>query len=196
MNLQTDVVQFQGALEPAFADLASRVPAMLEFVGLTLVPRSTRQRLFTEETAERVAQMIHERYQRRFGTRAAEPLVRGSDGWAANMGQALAYPVKLAIAGYDIVAEGEGSGIDAGWTDVAMLELLAEVEHRRWCLERRERGWVYGSVRDDDRLVHPDLRPYIELDEETKEKDRLPVRDIPHVLAELGLSIVPMSEVA
>lgn len=179
----------RGANAP-FAVLAARIPVLLEFVGLGLVSQSVGSRLFTYEVAERIAQSIHDRYEQRFGSGQRVPLVRGEDGWAANLGQALDYPVKLAIAGFEMAAT--KSDDDGDWIDPALLELLAEVEHRRWCRERSERGWTYGLVRDNNAKVHPDLRPYADLDEATKDKDRLPIRDMLSILDEHGLYIVPM----
>lgn len=68
--------------------------------------------------------------------------------------------------------------LDARGDDPAVLECLAEAEHRRWVADRLLSGWSHGPVRDDTRLVHPDLVPYAELDEATREFDRSVVRDL------------------
>ena len=31
------------------------------------------------------------------------------------------------------------------------IELMARMEHDRWCGQKRKQGWVYGQVRDDRR---------------------------------------------
>jgi RyR domain len=62
------------------------------------------------------------------------------------------------------------------------------MEHRRWSGERLLRGWRPGA-RDDDRRLHPDLKPFEELDEDGWEKDRDAVRAVPGVLALAGWSI-------
>lgn len=51
-------------------------------------------------------------------------------------------------------------------------ETLAELEHIRWCRFHLLRGWRYGPVRDDGRLIHNCLIPYARLTEEEKQKDR------------------------
>jgi len=38
------------------------------------------------------------------------------------------------------------------------LDRLARLEHERWMQERTQQGWRYGSVRDDQRKLHPGPR--------------------------------------
>jgi hypothetical protein len=77
------------------------------------------------------------------------------------------------------------------------LEVLAVQEHDRWMAERAGRGWRHGPVRDDRKKLHPDLVPWDELTEASKEKDRDAVRNLPTVydtaLAEVGLQIVRLN---
>ncbi|MET0546287.1 MAG: NAD-binding protein [Caulobacterales bacterium] len=42
----------------------------------------------------------------------------------------------------------------------------AEIEHLRWCADKLLSGWRYGPVRDEDELIHPDLKPYTAFDPE------------------------------
>jgi hypothetical protein len=70
----------------------------------------------------------------------------------------------------------------------AEIEELAEMEHARWCAERRARHLEYGPVRDDKH--HPDLVPWDELSEKSRDKDREAVRNLIPVLADAGLRIV------
>jgi hypothetical protein len=62
------------------------------------------------------------------------------------------------------------------------MELLAQLEHRRWMAEKHLAGYSYGEVRDEDRMLHPDLIPWEELTEADKEKDRANIRQIPQLL--------------
>lgn len=55
------------------------------------------------------------------------------------------------------------------------LEILARSEHQRWMADRIINDWCVGS-RDDERRIHPGIRPYDELDEATKQYDRDQVR--------------------
>ena len=56
------------------------------------------------------------------------------------------------------------------------IELLAEAEHRRWMADRIVSGWRYAATRDDRKRLHPSIRPYAELSESDRNKDRVAVR--------------------
>jgi hypothetical protein len=68
------------------------------------------------------------------------------------------------------------------------IETLAELEHARWCEERRGSGWHFGE-RDDRARTHPDLVPWNELSPEAKEKDRDAVSEWPQILARAGYTL-------
>jgi TrkA-N domain/RyR domain len=71
----------------------------------------------------------------------------------------------------------------------AELEQLSRDEHERWVEQRRRDGWTYGPQRDDARKLHDGLKPYDELDEPTRDKDRDAVAQIPTTLAAAGFAI-------
>lgn len=52
------------------------------------------------------------------------------------------------------------------------LEELSEAEHRRWCAYMYFKGWRQGPERINEAKIHPDLLPYDQLNEPTKQKDR------------------------
>lgn len=66
----------------------------------------------------------------------------------------------------------------------AVLEYLAEAEHERWMQNKLENGWTLGK-RDNELRHHPDMVPYSELDEMTKDYDRAAIRNIPKYLSEV-----------
>ncbi len=68
------------------------------------------------------------------------------------------------------------------------LELLAQMEHERWMRDKREDGWKYGSL-DSAMKTTPDLVPYEELDESTKEMIRRSVRSLPSYLKAIGYEL-------
>ena len=69
------------------------------------------------------------------------------------------------------------------------VEILARYEHDQWVAERIRTGWVYGEVKNKEKKITPDLVPYDILDEEEKEKDRNPARDIIDLLDIIGLKV-------
>jgi len=66
--------------------------------------------------------------------------------------------------------------------DVKTLELLAQLEHRRWMADKHLAGYSYGDKRDEEAKLHPDLKPWEELPDADKEKDRDNIRQIPNLL--------------
>lgn len=57
-------------------------------------------------------------------------------------------------------------------------------------LERLRDGWIAGFPRDDERRIHPDLIPYDELSEQSREYDRVAARGIIGILGQLGFAVV------
>lgn len=55
---------------------------------------------------------------------------------------------------------------------IEAIDLLAQIEHKRWCAERVLSGYIHGPKRSDDRRIHNVLRPWDELDEEIKKGNR------------------------
>lgn len=109
---------------------------------------------------------------------------------ASNLDQARDIPAKVRALGYRIVPAAdvpEEECVDA--FEPEEVEILARLEHVRWIEERLRHGWIYGAVRDDERRIHPDLVPYDELTERSKDYDRQAVVQIPGILAAAGLAI-------
>jgi len=68
---------------------------------------------------------------------------------------------------------------------------LAEMEHERWCDERRSMGWTLAPGKKDlVRKTSPYLVPWSKLPDEVKEYDRDDVRRLPEALARAGLQIL------
>lgn len=69
------------------------------------------------------------------------------------------------------------------------VERLAEEEHRGWMRHLRSEGWTFGVPRNDSARVHDCLRPFHELAESEKEKDRNTVRHFPDFVRAAGFHI-------
>jgi hypothetical protein len=137
-----------------------------------------------------LARMFHETYRRtaRPGTPANCPWDELAEEFRESNRRLLVHlPAKLLTAQVDLAAwlrtplpaTNEAGGIplpDLG-ANAELMETLAELEHRRWMVDRRLSGWHYGPVRDNDARHHPDLIPYEALDEYTRELDRAIVRE-------------------
>ncbi|WP_239377042.1 NAD-binding protein [Frankia sp. Cj5] len=71
----------------------------------------------------------------------------------------------------------------------AEIDMLARLEHERWCVERRGRGWTFGPVRDDLHKRHDLLRDWSDLSPDQRVKATAAVRHLPELLADHGLQI-------
>jgi hypothetical protein len=94
--------------------------------------------------------------------------------------QAIDFKEKLRVVGCTLT---NGPGEPAVFTEEE-TELLARLEHERWMTER---------LRHDPKYEHPDMRPFDELDEEAKDKDRRVALRISALAALLGLTVVRSS---
>jgi TrkA family protein/RyR domain-containing protein len=83
-----------------------------------------------------------------------------------------------------LTASGDGASFT---TDE--VEKLARIEHDRWVHDKERAGFRYGPERDDELRTHPLMVPWEELAEEEREKDRNPIRELPRILARVGLEI-------
>jgi len=70
------------------------------------------------------------------------------------------------------------------------VEVLARMEHERWCAERARQGWTQGPRRDPERRTTPYLVDWDELAENVRDLDRDAVREMPAQLARGGLAVV------
>ncbi|MBN2202425.1 hypothetical protein JW777_10755 [bacterium] len=69
------------------------------------------------------------------------------------------------------------------------IEIMAEMEHGRWVVERLCSGWRYGEKRDPVNRISPHLVPWKELADKFKEYDCIAVRKWPDLLKNAGLEI-------
>ncbi len=156
-----------------------------------ILPAGTLQRL-QSESDDALPRAIHDHYlgtMRRLDAAGGTPVPWGNlpeNTRHANRAAADHMSVKLASIGCRLQA---GAGPVFTFSN-AEVDDLARMEHRRWSAERLLRGWRYANVRDNDRRLHPDLKPFEDLDEDGREKDRDVVRTMPEVLTLAGLSIV------
>ena len=176
-------------------DLVASLPAMFG-PDLHLAGTDTGVALSTEDV-DRLGMAIHADYlakqNERTDTNTSTYSIEAMWEWAdlkprlreASLEQARSIPLKLAALGVRILrGESDWRSDD---TTPELLEILSEIEHRRWCEALIERGFVHGEIRDDVERTHPDLRPYSLLESETREKDRRSVSQMSEFLRVVGL---------
>jgi TrkA-N domain/RyR domain len=97
----------------------------------------------------------------------------------ANRSQADHVPFKIRAAGLDPAVT-----TPALWSELTddQVEILARMEHARWAAYLWMTGWKYAPQRDDARKLHPNLVPYDQLDEPTKDYDRDSIRHLSEYL--------------
>jgi hypothetical protein len=95
---------------------------------------------------------------------------------------------KLRRIGGTVHQAGHRDAIMTAFTEEE-IETMAEMEHARWHVERLRSGWRRDDKKDAARKVSPYLVPWAELPGEVKERDRQAVRNMPELLAKVGLEI-------
>jgi hypothetical protein len=150
-----------------------------------------------EDFPQNLARAVHERYlaeRRREGDRLGDaPALAEWEGLpdqyrAANRDQVFDIGYRLSVIGC-YLAPRAGIGARFAYRGEE-IETLAEVEHERWMRERTRQGWAHGPVRDDEAWRHPDLVPWAELPERSRDKDRQVIRGLHDLLADAGFTIV------
>ena len=70
-------------------------------------------------------------------------------------------------------------GIERILENEETIENLARLEHERWMADRRINGWCYTDKKKDSfKRLHPDLIPYEQLAEASRDYDRLMVKTL------------------
>ena len=146
-----------------------------------------------DEAIEVMAQAIHENYLTEQAEQSDLPALRpwaelDESFQAQNRDQARDNISKLHSHGLRIVAaESLSNGpVQLREADIVKMGIA---EHDRWSHQKREQGYCYGPtlVTEGADLRHPSLIPWSALSALEQEKDLVPVRQIPVVLAAAGL---------
>jgi hypothetical protein len=145
------------------------------------------------ELCEVISQGIHEAYRRNKTQPSADPSMAD---WArlpetlknSNREQANHIFDKLREIGLSVkpAENGKAEPFQFAATE---LERLAEMEHGRWNAERLLDGWRFGETKDVARKISPHLIPWAVLPEDVKKWDRDAVKEIPVLLAQVGMQI-------
>ena len=108
---------------------------------------------------------------------------------ASNRAQAAHIGAKLDAVGCGLVPLDD---VDCGWFTFTRreIELLAEMEHERWVVERRAAGWRPDAERDPTRKTTPYLVGWAELPDDIRDRDRETIRRLPAQVNNAGYQIV------
>jgi hypothetical protein len=150
-----------------------------------------------EDRLDRLAKAIHNDYvQARIADGSHNPADLSHQEWSylgqgfrnSNRAQADHMDVKLRAVHCRRVPRAEPEKKVTVFTPEE-VEMLAEMEHARWCAERFLAGWTYGTPKDKARKISPDLVPWAILPEPIREYDRQAVRRLPEHVGLLGEEI-------
>jgi voltage-gated potassium channel Kch len=149
----------------------------------------------SDDLVERLARSIHDRYllyhpaaeDRNARARVpwpglAEDLRRSNRAQAEDIGR------KLRLTGLAL-APRTSANEPVEMTE-EQVEYLAALEHRRWRAEWEAAGWSVDGRLSGRSRTHPDLLDWADLPELTRDKNRREIREIPYVLADVGLAMV------
>ena len=171
-----------------------------EFSGLQafgLLDRMCSPDLLFAGDHEILARAMHDQYLRDQKAKGVDPSANKSlvpwdtlpdDLKESNRAQAAHIGIKLGAVGCDIhpLVDWDAESFTFFPDE---LEKLARMEHERYVVEREAAGWVPGP-KDPDRKRSPYLVPWLELDEEIQDLDKLFILNLPHFLARAGFQIV------
>lgn len=146
------------------------------------------------EQIEQAGRVVHEEYLRNVLPKKVAPSLRSWEHLPepfreSNRQQVIYATSILKRFGYCAGPWGRGSKL-AVFPD-KQVELMAEMEHGRWNVERLAAGWRYDEKRDDDKLKHNCLVAWRDLPEEIRQYDRDAVRSWPTMFKAAGLAVHP-----
>ena len=145
---------------------------------------------------EHIAREIHDIYRTRLKmTQSEDPSLADWDKLVENLknssrAQADHIAQKLSAAGYR-VRKARGTPVVQQFSPEE-VEIMAELEHARWNVERLLDGWKWGPIKDVANKISPYIIPWSGLPEEMKEFDRDAARQIPHLLEQVGMEVVQL----
>ena len=161
---------------------------------MTKMDRNTEPK-WDADIRETIARAVHEDYRRAMANKlpSQEPSIAAWDELLehlkeSNRQQADHIFKKLNRIGYTVHKVNNRNATPITFTKDE-VEIMAEMEHARWNNERLRNGWQWDEKRDSVKKTSPYLVPWSQLPDKIKEWDRHTVRNIPVLLASVGLEI-------
>ncbi len=182
------------------ADSLRKDPFWSTAVNLTVLPSdrmsikvfiAPREKLKVE-WLDKAAKVSHEKYREKNRHKVTDPAMLPWDELGEHLKESNRHHVSfsaevLRSAGFG-VRPAQGQGLTSDSFSKEEIELMAEMEHGRWNVERLRDGWKIG-LRDPAKKLSPYLVPWSKLPEQVRQWDRDTVLAFPEVLKEAGLEI-------
>jgi hypothetical protein len=159
----------------------------------------SRDRAFqADDVIEKLAPAVHEAWRQiareeHWTPRYDQPFAKlPADIKRSNDAAARRIPDILALVGLQVTPGPADPDEDARVREqlARHMEALAEEEHKGWMAHLHAEGWQFAQTREDKKRLHNCLRPFHELGEPDKEKDRNSVRHFPDFVKLAGFRIV------
>ena len=159
-------------------DPVKNIPSLVKSIGLKIV--RSKIRMLTVE--------MHRFYQSKVeGTKDFDDLPEYIK--YSNYKQADFLVKILAELGYDVV-DAEAPGDEIEYFDEESLEYLAKREHNAWYKLKINLGWRYGTVRDENNKLNPNVIEWEALDIEKRDSNKRTFRNLPQLCKNVDLKIV------
>jgi hypothetical protein len=98
---------------------------------------------------------------------------------------------RLVVVGYIIVTNRNNEPLVE--FQQGEIEILAEMEQRRWMKQKFEEGWKYAKTTNEALKLHADLLPWEQLTNTSKENNRVVIRAIPQIVADAGYNLFKLN---
>lgn len=138
-----------------------------------------------------IAESIHNKYKKIYEAPDWKDLPETMK--MSNRYQAYHTIIKLGYLGYVVDVDSKSDKISIDYSQ-SQLDVLAQMEKRRWNAERLLSGWIYGEEKNNDLKIHNLLVPWEKLDEKEKQKDRDTLANITTTITALGFSLYKIDE--
>ena len=166
---------------------------------VSLADKLCRPSFFESDLTEEIARALHKRYvegEVKAAKKANRPARKAAHPWEelddenreSNRDQARGYSEILDSKGY-VIDRTDDWGRETPQFDQSDIEGMAKMEHERWCRFKRRWGWQYGERTDEDRRINNLLKPWDELDGESKEWNRQYITNTPALLLRYGIAV-------
>ena len=165
---------------------------------LTYVESDVLSTVLFGQALENIAQVVHEKYREHYLLTRPETHLSMLP-WdqlderlkESNRQHAISIPEKLRSIHYTLAPK-TLSPVSTFSFSEKEVEFLAEEEYMRYFIAKQKEGHVDGITYDPAKETVPDIIPWADVDEKTKEINREFIKNIPEILNQAGFQIIAM----